>query len=106
MQRKELLAAALLSQHVTSFDVRQITLEPGQKSGRHLHPCSVVGYIVNGTAQMQIEGQPIQPLPAGSAVREPAGTIIAHFSNASASEPMTFVAVYLLDGEQELIQML
>ena len=30
----------------------------------------------------------------------------AEFGNASASEPMTFVAFYLLNGEQDLIQML
>jgi hypothetical protein len=45
-------------------------------------------------------------LPAGSAFHEPAGTIIAQFDNDSVSEPMTFVAFYLLDGNQELIQML
>jgi hypothetical protein len=45
-------------------------------------------------------------LPAGSAFHEPAGAIIANFGNASDSEPMTFVAFYLLKGEQELIRML
>jgi hypothetical protein len=32
--------------------------------------------------------------------------VIASFSNASKTAPMTFVALYLLDGEQELITML
>jgi hypothetical protein len=31
---------------------------------------------------------------------------IANFGNASGTEAMTFVAFYLLDGEQELIRML
>ena len=75
-------------------------------TGRHLHPCPVFGYIVEGTAQFQIEGQPVQPLPAGSAFHEPADTVIADFSNASDSEPMTFVAFYLLNGNQDLIKML
>jgi hypothetical protein len=47
-----------------------------------------------------------QNLPAGSAFYEPADANIANFGNASDSEPMTFVAFYLLDGEQELIRML
>jgi hypothetical protein len=45
-------------------------------------------------------------LPAGSAFYEPADTTVANFGNASDSEPLTFVAFYLLNGEQELIKML
>ena len=106
IQRKQLLHAVLGSRHVTSVDVREICLEPGQQSGRHLHPCAVLGYIVSGTAVYQIEGEAVQTLPAGSSFYEPADVIIANFGNASDSEPMTFVAFYLLDGEQELIRML
>lgn len=54
----------------------------------------------------QIEGEPEQILPAGFAFHEPAGAIIAEFGNASDSEPMTFVAFYLRNGEQDLVQML
>jgi quercetin dioxygenase-like cupin family protein len=61
---------------------------------------------VKGTAVYQIEGEAEQILPAGSTFHEPAGAVIANFGNASDSEPMTFVAFYLLNGEQELIQML
>jgi quercetin dioxygenase-like cupin family protein len=104
--RKELLKTALAGHSVTDVDIRQITLEPGQQSGRHLHPCAVVGYIASGNAQMQIEGEPVLPLPTGSAFYEPAQTVIANFGNASDGEPMTFIAVYLLDGQQDLIQML
>jgi quercetin dioxygenase-like cupin family protein len=106
IQRKQLLTALLGSRNVTNVDVREIQLEPGQQSERHLHPCAVVSYIVSGTATYQIEGQPVQTLPAGSAFYEPADAIIANFGNASNTATMTFVAFYLLDGEQELIRML
>ena len=106
IDRKQLLTAALGSRNVSDIDIRQITLSPGQQSGRHLHPCAVVGYIASGNAHMQIEGQPNQPLPTGSAFYEPAGAVIANFGNASETEPMTFIAFYLLDGQQDLIQML
>lgn len=106
VQRKQLLDVALGGRNVTSVDVREIRMEPGQQGGRHLHPCAVFGYIVEGTAIYQIEGSPTQTLPAGSAFYEPAGAVIANFGNASDSAPMTFVAFYLLDGDQELIQML
>jgi quercetin dioxygenase-like cupin family protein len=106
IERKQLLAAALNNRNVTTVDVREITLSAGQRSGRHLHPCAVVGYITKGTATYQIEGGPAQTLPAGSAFYEPANTVIADFGNASDTSTMTFVAFYLLDGEQELITML
>jgi quercetin dioxygenase-like cupin family protein len=106
IQRKHLLNAVLGDRNITSVDVREICLEPRQMGGRHLHPCAVLGYIVEGMATYQIEGETAQTLPAGSAFYEPAETIIAKFGNASDSAPMTFVAFYLLDGEQELIQML
>jgi len=104
--RKQLLYAATGESVLTSVDVREISFKPGQQTGRHLHPCHVFGYIVEGTAKFQIEGQPAQQLPAGSAFHEPAEAVIADFSNASQSEPMTFVAFYLLNGAQELIKML
>ena len=106
IQRKQILKAVLGNRNVTSADVREIRLEPGQQSGRHLHPCAVLGYIVAGTAVYQVDGQAEQTLPAGSAFYEAADTVIANFGNASDSEAMTFVAFYLLDGEQELIRML
>ena len=106
IQRKQLLTAVLGHRNVTSADVREIRLEPGQQSGRHVHPCAVLGYIVAGTAVYQIEGQPEQVLPAGSAFYEAADTIIGNFGNASGTEALTFVAFYLLDGEQDLIRML
>jgi quercetin dioxygenase-like cupin family protein len=104
--RKQLLSAVLGNRNVTSVDVREISMAPGQQGGRHLHPCAVVGYITSGTAVYQIEGEDAQTLLKGSAFYEPADAVIANFGNASDLEPMTFVAFYLLDGEQELIRML
>ena len=37
IQRKQLLNALLHKRNVTNVDVREITLGPGQHSGRHLH---------------------------------------------------------------------
>jgi quercetin dioxygenase-like cupin family protein len=104
--RKELLKTALAAHNVTDVDVREIRFEPGQQTGRHFHPCTVVGYIAEGSAVMQVEGQPPIDLPTGAAFHEPANTTIARFDNASDTEPMTFIAFYLLDGSQDLIYML
>jgi hypothetical protein len=106
IERQQLLNAALGNRNVTNADIRKITLSPGQKTGRHLHPCPVVGYIASGTGFFQIEGEPAELLPVGSAFYEPAERLIAEFGNASDVTPLTFIAFYLLDGEQELIAML
>jgi quercetin dioxygenase-like cupin family protein len=106
IERHPLLAAMLGARNVTSVDIRRITLGPGQKSGRHVHPCPVVGYIASGTGFCQIEGEMAELLPVGAAFYEPAGRVIADFGNASDVTPLTFIAFYLLDGDQELIQML
>jgi quercetin dioxygenase-like cupin family protein len=105
--RRPLLSAALGRRTVTRVDVREIVFQPGQKTPRHLHPCPVVGYIAEGTALYRREGEEVTTvLHAGSAFYERADTVIASFDNASTTKPMTFIAYYLLDGEQELIELL
>ncbi len=104
--RTPLLKAVLGDRNVNSVDIREIRFTPGQRTTRHLHPCTVVGYIAEGKAILEVEGQPAQTLPTGSAFHEPAGTVIADFRNASDRDPLTFVAFYLLDGDQDLITML
>lgn len=106
IDRIQLLNAALGARNVTNVDIRRITLAPGQKSGRHVHPCPVVGYIASGTAFCRIEDEPAELLPVGSAFYEPADRVIADFGNASDVTPVTFIAFYLLNGDQELITML
>jgi quercetin dioxygenase-like cupin family protein len=106
IDRKPLANVSMKSRTVNSVDVRQITFEPGQETGKHKHPCPVVGYVAKGTVFFQIEGQPVQELPEGSAFYEPADTVILRFDNASKTDPLVFIAYYLLDGQQELIEML
>jgi quercetin dioxygenase-like cupin family protein len=104
--RKPLLNVSLGTKTVTSVDVREITFAPGQQTGRHKHPCPVVGFVAEGTAVLEVEGQPPQQLPTGSSFYEPAEQIILRFDNASSSAPMKFIAHYLLNGKQDLIEML
>ena len=106
--RVPLLDAALEARpeigHVRSA---RIELAPGQETGRHRHPCDVVGYVAAGTIRFQVDGEEARTLGAGDAFHEPAGAPIAHFDNAGEDEPATFIAFYLLPpGEDTLIEML
>jgi len=104
--RKQLITANVESRIVKKVDVREINLQPGQKTGYHKHPCPVIGYIVSGSVLFQVEGDTVKTLKAGDAFFEPANTPIAHFDNVSATESLKFIANYLVNEETELIQML
>jgi quercetin dioxygenase-like cupin family protein len=106
VERKNVLTVELGGWNVTSADVVEVRLKGGQQGGRHMHPCAVLGYILEGIAVLEIEGEEVRTLPAGSAFYEPDGVVVANFGNASQSEPMKFVAFYLKNGEQELIKLL
>ena len=106
--RVSLLDAALDGQpEIGRVRSARIELGAGQEAGRHRHPCDVVGYVAAGTIRFQVEGEEEKTLRAGDAFHEPAGAPIAHFDNAAADEPATFIAFYLLPpGEDTLIEML
>jgi len=105
--RRQLLTTTLLpNKSVTSVDVREIVFEPGQETGLHKHPCPVFGYVAEGEAVLEVRGHAPQRLPAGSAFYEPAETIILRFDNASHEKRLKFIAFYLLEGSQPLIEML
>ena len=102
--RTSLLSAALgASVAVERVQVTRIDLGPLQATGRHFHPCPVVGYVVAGQIRFQIEGEAAQMLGAGDAFFEPANTTILHFDNVSDGEPARFIASYLLPAGEERV---
>ncbi len=115
--RKSLLSAVIKGQkNVARVEVREIELAAGQETGLHLHPCPVVGTIIQGSIRFQIAGHAEKILRTGDAFFEPAHTRIAHF-DATAGDPAKFVACYLLgeggdedededEDEDTLIEML
>lgn len=106
--RKDLLTAAIAGRKdVARVEIKQIDFAPAQRTGLHRHPCPVVGYVAHGTIRFQVEGQPAQLLPEGSAFFEPATAKIVRFDNASTEAPATFVAFYLLgNDDRQIIEML
>jgi quercetin dioxygenase-like cupin family protein len=106
--RESLLSAALAAQPaVARVEMTRIQLAPSQQTGLHLHPCDVVGCVLEGRIRFAVEGERERDLGPGDAFHEPANARVAHFDNASPDEPATFVACYLLpQGEERLIVML
>jgi len=89
IDRKELLKISLSDWITTGVDVRSLRFAAGQETGLHTHPCPVVGYVVEGEAILQVEGEPEQKLAAGAAFYEPAGAKILRFDNASTTPRQT-----------------
>jgi len=102
--RKPLLTASPINKMVKTTEIKEIVFKPLQKTGLHLHPCPVVGYIAEGTATFQVKGGPLQTLKAGDAFYEPAETVIEHFDNASDTLPLKFICFYLRGDEKEIIR--
>lgn len=106
VRREDVLLAMLDKETVSKVDIKKIVLPPGLAAGRHLHPCPVVGYIVSGRVLFQVEGEEKKVLKKGDAFYEPKNKTILHFDNASPDEPLEFMAFYLKEGDEALIQML
>lgn len=102
--RKDLLSA-VVDQKVSVVDIKEVTMPAGQAAPKHLHPCPVVGYVVSGSVLFQVEGEESSILKEGDAFYEPRNKTILHFDNASKDKPLTFVAFYLKEGDEENIKM-
>lgn len=57
IERKELGVAQLGPTEISKVDAREITFKPMQKTGLHLHPGPVVGYIASGKILFEVEGR-------------------------------------------------
>ncbi len=106
VSREDLLEALLYQEKVSQVAVKKVVLPKGLASGKHLHPCPVVGYIAAGSVVFQVEGEEKKILKQGDAFYEPKNKTILHFDNASKEDPLVFIAFYLKEGDEALIQLL
>jgi quercetin dioxygenase-like cupin family protein len=105
LTRRPVLGVDLPAVSVNRVESQEITLGADAATGLHLHPCPVVGYIVEGTVRFQVEGEEARLLKPGDAFHEPANARMLHFD--AEGGPAKFVAFYLLtDPHGAKIQML
>jgi quercetin dioxygenase-like cupin family protein len=72
----------------------------GGAAGRHTHPGIETGYILEGEADLLIDGQPAKHLKAGDSYQIPAGAI--HDAKVSGDKPLKVLAVYVVDKTKPL----
>jgi quercetin dioxygenase-like cupin family protein len=71
----------------------RVDFDPGVAFGRHSHPGAEVAYVLEGTLEYQLEGEPPLTLKAGEALFIPAGTIHAakNVGSGNAAELATYI---------------
>ena len=68
---------------------------PGAAAGKHTHPGEEMGYILEGTLQLEIQGKPPVTLNAGQAFFVPAGVV--HDGKNVGKGPLKVLATYVVE---------
>jgi quercetin dioxygenase-like cupin family protein len=79
----------------------RVDFDAGVAFGKHTHPGAEVAYVLEGTLEYQLEGQPPVTLKAGQALFIPAGTVHAakNVGTGNAAE----LATYIVEKGQPLV---
>lgn len=82
--------------------VVEVTYGPGGSSAPHSHPCPIVGYVIEGSLRMQVEGEPETVYKAGESFYEAPDGVHLVSANASDRESARFVAFFTCDRDAPL----
>jgi len=71
----------------------RVDFDPGYLSPRHTHPGEEIIYVIEGTLEYEIDGQPARRVKAGDVLFVPAGTIHAakNVGDTNGAELATYV---------------
>ncbi len=87
---------SLDGQHLEATLV-EVTYEPGGANKAHRHPCPDIGYVLEGSLRMQVEGQPERIYTPGETFYEAPTDVHLVSANASAEKPARFLAYFVCD---------
>ena len=68
---------------------------PGGAAGKHTHPGEELGYVLEGTLELQVAGQPPRTLKAGETFFIPAGVV--HDGKNVGTGPAKVLATYIVE---------
>ena len=84
------------------FSVVRVRYGPGESGGPHHHTAPLVGYVVSGALRSRVSDGPERVYHAGACFYEPANAVHQVSANASATEPVTFIAVFVTTANSVL----
>lgn len=103
-------ARVALTQTLPSLDgsrlavtVVEVRYGPGGRSAPHSHPCPVIGSVVEGALETQVDGGPVQVIRAGQTFYEAANGLHRISANASRREAVRFLATFICDRPGPLV---
>ena len=80
--------------------IARVEIAVGASAGRHTHPGEEISYILEGQADILVEGEPALHLKAGDSFVIPNGAI--HDAHNTGTVPLKLVGVYLVDKSKPL----
>ena len=80
--------------------VARVEVAPGSRAGRHTHPGDEISYILEGEAELIVEGQPTRVVKAGESFVVPAGVV--HDAHNAGDKPIKLVGVYVVEKGKPL----
>ena len=72
----------------------------GGAAGRHTHPGIETGYVLEGEADLIVEGQPDKHLKAGDSYQIPAGVV--HDAKTHGDKALKVLGIYVVDKTKPL----
>jgi quercetin dioxygenase-like cupin family protein len=79
----------------------RVDFDPGYVSPKHTHPGEEIIYVLEGTLEYQIEGQPTATVKPGGVLFVPAGAV--HWATNVGSENGAEIATYIVEKGKPLI---
>jgi quercetin dioxygenase-like cupin family protein len=80
--------------------VARVEVAPGAHAGRHTHPGDEISYVIEGEAELLIDGQPPRKVKAGESFVVPAGVV--HDAHNTSDAPIKLVGVYVVEKGKPL----
>jgi quercetin dioxygenase-like cupin family protein len=80
--------------------IAKVEIAPGASAGRHTHPGEEITYVLEGQADILVEGQPTLHVKAGDSFIIPNGA--KHDAHNTETVPLKMVGIYLVDKSQPM----
>jgi quercetin dioxygenase-like cupin family protein len=80
--------------------VARVEVAPGARAGRHTHPGDEISYVMEGEAEVLVDGQPPRIVKAGESFVIPAGVV--HDAHNASDKPIRLVGVYVVEKGKPL----
>jgi quercetin dioxygenase-like cupin family protein len=95
-----------LQQHDLSIGGREaiqvrVDFAPGARVPRHMHPGEEFVYVLKGTIEYRLQGQPVATLKSGDVIFVPYG--MPHEATNVGLEPASELATYVVEKDRPLV---